>query len=58
LYTPDVRVVRRLQRLDLDGCESAPLRVVQTDGDVHSAAFGLDPEELVSATCVVLDNSH
>ena len=41
--------------MDVNG---RPPGIVQTDRDMHRAAFGLDPEELVSATCVVLDDSH
>jgi hypothetical protein len=47
LHSPNFGVARWLQRLDLDGCESAPLRIVDTDCDMDRAACGLDPEELV-----------
>jgi hypothetical protein len=57
-YMPDVRVVRGLQGLDLDRGERSSVRVVQPDHDMYGTAFCFDAEQLVSPTCVVLDNPH
>lgn len=55
---PHVGIVGRLQGLDLDRGERAPVRVVQPYDDVHGASFGLDAEQLVGPTGVVLNDPH